>query len=274
LTQGVQGRLRCARLTAYKRRSRHRTEKRPALVSVLASGNTDGILSTRGRGIRPELNDTSRVGTLQRAAVYPDSTVYYTDTLLRRNIVSALATCRGIEFDIRLLFHRQGVIDIFFPSLAVNSSTLSINQDKLLPRAWQTPGKRSRTADPTNHIHCSEFSYANLSDRKEQSSWKKDGTRFRVFWILRLTCSPRDRPRISTMSRTGAPFLTSVSYPPNGAPGRVLRYTPYHGSCRDLLMSQSRGLDSIYKTCGLFIRVLFFLLHQTGPDPNLRAMLC
>jgi hypothetical protein len=229
-------------------------------------------LSTRGRGIRPELNDTSRVGTLlQRAASIQITTVDYTDTILRRSIVSALAGRRGIEFDIRPLFHRQGVIDDFFPSLAVNSSTLSINQDKLLPRAWQTPGKKSRNqdADPTNHIHCSEFSCASLSDRGEQSVEEFSG-RYCGSSVV-LETDPEYQP---SMSRTGAPFLTPVSYPPNGAPGRVLRYTPYHGSCRDLLMSQSRGLDSIYKTCGLFIPLLFLFLHRTGPDPKLRAMLC
>jgi hypothetical protein len=169
---------------------------------------------------------------------------------------------------------QTGVIDDFFPSLAVNSSTLSINQDKLLPRAWQTPGKKSRNqdADPTNHIHCSEFSCASLSDRGEQPVEEFSG-RYCGSSVV-LETDPEYQP---SMSRTGAPFLTSVSYPPmppNGAPGRVLRYTPYHGSCRDLLMSQSRGLDSIYKTCGLFIPLLFLFLHRTGPDPKLRAMLC
>ena len=206
--------------------------------------------------------------------VYPDYTLYYADTLLRRRIVSALAGRRGIEFDIRPLFHGQGAIDEFSLS---GGQPVDDSCSSLKTSFCQGRGRRqTKSQEPPIRqitIHSLEFSFAVfLSDWGEH----------RQIVGGRVSAPSQRRPivyfqtPVSIINRVSdrRPFYHfHVSYPPNGAPGRVVRYTPSNSSCRGLLMSQSRGLDSIFETCGLFI-ILVLFFDRTGLDPSLRAMLC
>lgn len=93
--------------------------------------------------------------------VYPDYTLYYADTLLRRRIVSALAGRRGIEFDIRPLFHGQGAIDEFSLS---GGQPVDDSCSSLKTSFCQGRGRRqTKSQEPPIRqitIHSLEFSFA------------------------------------------------------------------------------------------------------------------